>query len=335
MKAIVQERYGSPDVLELRDIDRPTVGDDDVLVRVRATSVHPDVWLALRGVPYVLRIMGSGLRRPKNQVPGTDLAGLVESVGRNVTRFQPGDEVFGQTVGANLWGNGGTFAEYAAVPATKLELKPANLTFEQAAAILTSGQIAVQGICDEGRVQPGQKVLINGAGGGVGTTAVQLAKAWGADVTAVDGAAKLDMLRSIGADRVLDYTQEDFTRSGERYDLVLDIAGTHPWSDLKRALTPEGTSVLIGHDQYGGSGHRWFGSLGRFFRLMVIAPFVSQLHPFRGSKDPGDRLVVLRELIEAGKVTPVINRTFPLSEVPDAIRYLESGQVQGKVVITV
>jgi NADPH:quinone reductase-like Zn-dependent oxidoreductase len=335
MKAIVQDRYGSADVLELREIDRPTVGDDEVLVRVRATSLHPDVWHALRGVPYVLRIMGSGLRRPKNPVPGTDLAGVVESVGGNVTRFQPGDEVFGQSVGANLWGNGGTYAEYAAVPERKLERKPANLTFEQAAAVLTSGQIAVQGIRDEGRVQPGQKVLINGAGGGVGTTAVQLAKAYGTDVTAVDRPAKLDMLRSIGADRVLDYTQEDFTRSGERYDLVLDIAGNHPWSDLKRSLTLAGTYVLIGHDQYGGSGHRWFGSLGRFFKLMVIAPFVSHLHPFRGAKDPGDRLVVLKELIEAGKITPVIDRTFPLSEVPEAIRYLESGDVQGKVVITV
>ena len=335
MKAIVQDRYGSPDVLELRDIDRPTAGDDEVLVRVRATSVHPDVWHALRGIPYVLRIMGSGVHRPKNQVPGTDLAGSVESVGRNVTRFQPGDEVFGQTVGANLWGNGGTFAEYAAAPGSKLEPKPANLTFEQAASVLTSGQIAVQGIRDEGRVQPGQRVLINGAGGGVGTTAVQLAKAYGADVTAVDSAAKLDMLRSIGADRVLDHTREDFTRSGERYDLVLDIVGNHPWSDLKRALTPEGTYVLIGHDQYGGSGHHWVGSLGRFFKLMVIAPFVSQLHPFRGAKDPGDRLVVLKELIEAGRITPVIDRTFPLSEVPEAIRYLETGQVQGKVVITV
>jgi NADPH:quinone reductase-like Zn-dependent oxidoreductase len=335
MKAIVQERYGSPDVLELLEIDRPTVKDDEVLVRVRATSVHPDVWHALRGIPYVLRIMGSGLRRPKNPVLGTDLAGLVESVGRNVTPFHPGDEVFGQSVGANLWGNGGTYAEYAAVPEARLQPKPVNLTFEQAAAVLTSGPIAVQGIRDEGRVQPGQKVLINGAGGGVGTTAVQLAKAYGADVTAVDSTAKLEMLRSIGADRVLDYTKEDFTRRAERYDVILDIAGNHPWSELKRALTPEGTYVLIGHDQYGGSGHRWFGSLGRFFRLMVIAPFVSHLHPFRGAKDPGDRLVVLKELIESGKITPVIDRTFPLSEVPEAIRYLESGKAQGKIVITV
>jgi NADPH:quinone reductase-like Zn-dependent oxidoreductase len=335
MKAIVQERYGSADVFELREIERPNAKDDEVLVRVRASSVHPDIWHAMKGVPYILRIMGSGVRRPKNPVPGTDLAGIVESVGGNVTRFHPGDEVFGQSVGANLWGNGGTFAEYAAVQEARLQPKPANLTFEQAASVLTSGPIAVQGIRDEGRLQPGQRVLINGAGGGVGTIAVQLAKEYGADVTAVDAPEKLDMLRSLGADRVVDHTQEDFTGSGERYDVVLDIAGTHPWSDVRRALTPEGTYVLIGHDQYGGSGHRWFGSLGRFFRLMVISPFVSHLHPFRGAKDPGDRLVVLKELIEVGKITPVIDRTFPLNEVPEAIRYLESGRAQGKVVITV
>jgi NADPH:quinone reductase-like Zn-dependent oxidoreductase len=335
MKAIVQHRYGSPDVLELREIDEPAVKDDEVLVRVRATSVHPDVWHAMRGVPFVLRIMGSGLRRPKYKVLGTDLAGHVEAVGANVTRFRPGDEVFGPSIGANLWRNGGTFAELAAVPETGLQLKPVNLTFEQAASVLTSGPIAVQGIRDEGRIRPGQKVLINGAGGGVGTIALQLAKTWGANVTAVDSADKLEMLLSIGADRVVDYTKEDFTRSGERYDLVLDIAGNHPLSDLRRSLTSQGTYVLIGHDQYGGSGHRWFGSLGRFFKLMVIAPFVSHLHPFRGAKDPGDRLVVVKELVEAGKITPVIDRTFLLSEVPEAIRHLESGQAQGKVVITV
>ena len=335
MKAIVQDRYGSPDVFDLREIERPNSKDDEVLVRVRATSVHPDIWHAMKGVPYILRIMGSGLRRPKNPVPGTDLAGIVDSVGGNVTRFHPGDEVFGQSVGANLWGNGGTYAEFASVPEARLQLKPASLTFEQAAAVLTSGPIAVQGLRDEVRLHPGQRVLINGAGGGVGTIAVQLAKAYGADVTAVDAPGKLDMLLSIGADRVVDYEQEDFTGSGERYDVVLDIAGTHPWSNLRRALTPEGTYVLIGHDQFGGSGHRWFGSLGRFFKLMVISPFVNHLHPFRGTKDPGDRVVVLKELIEAGKITPVIDRTFPLSEVPEAIRYLESGRAQGKVVITV
>jgi NADPH:quinone reductase-like Zn-dependent oxidoreductase len=279
--------------------------------------------------------MGAGVRRPKNLVPGTDLAGQVESVGRNVSRFQPGDEVFGQSLSANLWRHGGAFAEYAAVQASRFERKPAGPTFEQAAAVPTSGSLAVQGVRDEGRVQAGQSVLINGAGGAVGTFAVQLAKAYGADVIGVDAPGKLEVLRSIGADRVVDYTEEDFTRSGERYDAILDIASNRPWSDARGALTPEGTFVLVGHDQYGGSGHRWFGSLGRFAMLMVISPFVSQLHPFRGAKDPGDRLVVIKELIEAGTVTPVIDRTFPLSAVPDAMRYLESGQARGKVVITI
>jgi NADPH:quinone reductase-like Zn-dependent oxidoreductase len=335
MKAIVQDRYGSPDVLELRDIDQPLAADDEVLVRVRAASVHADVWHAMKGVPYVLRVMGSGLRAPKHRVPGTDLAGLVESVGTNVTRFRSGDEVFGQSLLANLWRNGGALAEYAAVPQAMLERKPARLTFEQAAAVPTSGSLAVQHVRDEGRTQSGQTVLVNGAGGAVGTFAVQLAKAYGANVTGVDAPEKLDVLRSIGADQVLDYTQDDFTRRDERYDFILDIVGNHPWSECRRALTPDGTCVLSGFDQYGRSGHRWFGSLGRFAKLIVISPFVSHLHPFRGTKDPGDRLVVLKELIEAGKLTPVIDRTFPLSEVPEAIRYLESGRARGKVVITV
>jgi NADPH:quinone reductase-like Zn-dependent oxidoreductase len=335
MKAIVQERYGSPDVLELREVDEPVAGDDQVLVRVRAASVHADVWHVMRGQPYVLRIMGAGLRKPKDRVPGTDLAGHVESVGTNVTRFRPGDEVFGQSLAANLWRNGGAFAEYAAVPEARFERKPAGLTFEQAAAVPTSGSIAVQGVRDEGRVRSGQRVLINGAGGAVGTFAVQLAKAYGANVTGVDATGKLHTLRSIGADRVIDPTEEDFTRTGERYDVIIDVPGNHPWSDLRRALTPEGTYVLIGHDQYGGGGHRWFGSLGRFAKLLVISPFVNQLHPFRGAKDPADRLVVLKELIEAGKVTPVIDRTFQLSDVPEAIRYLESGRAVGKVVISI
>jgi NADPH:quinone reductase-like Zn-dependent oxidoreductase len=335
VKAIVQERYGTPDVLELREIDRPDAGDDEVLLRVRAASVHADVWHAVHGVPYVLRIMGSGLRAPKQRVPGTDLAGQVESVGRNVTRFRPGDELFGQTLGANLWRNGGAFAEYATAPEARLELKPANLTFEQAGAVPTSGSLAVQAVRDEGRTRSGQSVVINGAGGAVGTFAVQLAKTYGAVVTGVDAPDKLDMLRSIGADRVVDSTREDLTQTGERYDLIIDIPGTRPWSASRRALTPDGTYVLIGHDRYGGSGHRWIGSLGRFFKLMVVAPFASQLHPFRGANDPGDRLVVMKELIEAGKITPVIDRTFPLSEAPEAIRYLASGQARGKVVITV
>ncbi len=335
MKAIVQNRYGSADVLELREVDEPVASDDQLLVRVRAASVHADVWHVMRGVPYVLRIMGAGVRRPKNLVPGTDLAGIVESVGTKVTRFRPGDEVFGQSLVANLWRHGGAFAEYAAVPEARFELKAAGLTFEQAAAVPTSGSLAVQGVRDEGRIAAGQTILINGAGGAVGAFAVQLAKAYGANVTGVDAAEKLDMIRSIGADRVLDYTQQDFTRSGERYDVILDIAGNHPWPAIKRAIAPEGTYVLIGHDQYGATGHRWFGSLGRFAKLMVMAPFVRQLHPFRGVKDPGDRLVVIKELIEAGKVTPVIDKTFPLSEVSEAIRYLESGQARGKLVVSI
>jgi NADPH:quinone reductase-like Zn-dependent oxidoreductase len=335
MKAIVQSQYGSSDVLELREVDRPAVRDDQMLVRVRAASVHADVWHVMRGVPYVLRIMGAGLRAPKDLIPGSDLAGVVESVGGNLTRFGPGDEVFGQSLVANLWRHGGAFAEYASVSEARFERKPAGLTFEQAAAVPTSGSLGVQAVRDEGRVRAGQEVLINGAGGAVGMFALQIAKAYGATVTGVDAAGKLDMIRSIGADRAVDYAQEDFTQNGERYDVILDIAGNHTWPEIRRALTPDGTFVLIGHDQYGASGHRWFGSLGRFAKLMVMAPFVNQLHPFRAMKDPGDRLVAIRELIEAGKVTPVIDRTFPMSEVPDAIRYLESGQVRGKLVVTI
>jgi NADPH:quinone reductase-like Zn-dependent oxidoreductase len=335
MKAIVQRRYGSSDVLELGEVDQPTIGDDQMLVRVRAASVHADVWHVMRGVPYVLRVMGAGLRAPTDLVPGTDLAGVVESVGTGVTRFGPGDAVFGQSLVANLWRNGGAFAEYAAVSEARFERKPAGLTFEQAAAVPTSGSLGVQAVRDEGRVVAGQRVLINGAGGALGTFAVQLAKAYGASVTGVDVAEKLDMIASIGADRTLDYTREDFTRVGERYDVILDIVGNHPWREVRRALTSKGTYVLIGHDQYGATGHRWFGSLGHFAKLMVMAPFVKQLHPFRAVKDPGDRLAVLTELIETGKLMPVIDRTFPLSEVPEAMRYLESGKARGKIVVTV
>ena len=335
MKAIVQRRYGSSDVLELREIERPAIGHDQMLVRVRAASIHADVWHVMRGVPYVLRVMGAGLRAPKDLVPGTDLAGVVESVGTSVTRFGPGDEVFGQSLVANLWRNGGAFAEYAAVSEARFERKPSGLTFEQAAAVPTSGSLGVQAVRDEGRVTAGQRVLVNGAGGAVGTFAVQLAKAYGANVTGVDAEEKLEMIASIGADGTLDYMREDFTRGGERYDVILDIVGNHPWREVRRALHPQGTYVLIGHDQYGAAGHRWFGSLGHFAKLMVTAPFVKQLHPFRAVKDPGDRLAVLTELIEAGKVAPVIDRTFPLSEVPEAMRYLESGHARGKIVVTV
>jgi NADPH:quinone reductase-like Zn-dependent oxidoreductase len=290
----------------------------------------------VRGVPRILRIMGGGLLRPKRRVPGTDLAGIVEAVGPGVTRFRTGDEVFGKTVGANSWRNGGAYADYASVREDRLEPKPGNLSFEQAAASPDSGTIAIQGIRDEGRLRAGQRVLINGAGGGVGTFGVQIAKALGAgEVTAVDVVGKHEMLRAIGADHVIDPLVEDFTLSGKRYDVILDIPGNHPFSRIRRALTPEGTYVLIGHDAYGRDGRRWIGSMGRFLKLLVLSPFVTQLPGLRAAVDPGDRLLVLKELLEGGRVTPVVDRTFPLAEVPSAIGYLEGGLVRGKIVITI
>jgi NADPH:quinone reductase-like Zn-dependent oxidoreductase len=335
MKAVVQTRYGSPDALEVREIDPPPVGDDDVLVRVHAASVHPDVWHVVRGLPYVLRIMGGGLRRPKNPVPGTDLAGRVEAVGRNVTRFRPGDEVFGESIGNFQWANGGAYAEYAAVPEGNLALKPAAVTFEQAATVPTAGYIALLNLRGAGALQPGQQVLVNGAGGGVGALALQLAKAYGAEVTGVDRTEKLDLLRSLGADRVIDYSQEDFTRRGERYDLIFDIPGNHPFSACRRVLKPEGRYVLIGHDQFGTVGRRWLGSIPRFIGLMVRSLFVKQLprpdFSLPGKQEP---MAVLAGFLAAGKITPVVDRTFPLREVAAAIRCLESGQARGRIVLT-
>ena len=337
MKAIVQHKYGSPDdVLELREIDKPVVKDYEVLVRVHAASVHPDVWHVVRGRPYALRLMGAGLLKPKNSVPGTDVAGRVESVGKKVTQFQQGDDVFGESIKGYQWTNGGAYAEYVSVLQDALALKPAGITFEQAGAVPTSGFIALSGLRNQGHVQPGQKVLINGAGGGVGALAVQLAKAYGAEVTGVDSTGKLGMVRSIGADHVIDYTQEDFTQRGERYDLILDVPGNHSFSDCRRALTSKGTYVLIGHDHFGDSGGRWLGSLPHFFKLVVMSPFVSQLPDLNFSMPTKkDSMAVLREFIDAGRITPVVDRTFPLGEVPEAIRYLEKGHAQGKVVITV
>jgi NADPH:quinone reductase-like Zn-dependent oxidoreductase len=340
MKAIVQERYGSPDdVLIYREIDKPVVKDDEVLVRVHAASVHPDVWHVVRGLPYALRIMGAGLLKPKNRVPGTDVAGHVESIGKDVERFQPGDEVFGETIKGYQWTNGGAYAEYVSVPEDALALKPASVTFEQAAAVPTSGLIALQILPNEGRLQPGQSVLVNGAGGGVGAFALQIAKAYGADVTGVDNTKKLEMVRSLGADRVIDYTQENFTQSDERYDLIFDIPGNHPFSDCRRVLTVNGKYVLIGHDRFGRGAGRWFGSIPRLLKLVALSPFVSQLPSpnFSNFSMPGrkNQMVLLKEFLEAGKLTPVVDRTYPLSEVSQAIRYLEEGHVQGKVVITV
>ena len=323
MKAIVQDKYGSPDVLQLREIDKPAVGDDEVLVRVHAAGVDQGVWHLMAGLPYLLRVAGFGLRAPKNPVRGRTLAGRVEAVGENVTRFQPGDEVFGTCRGS--------FAEYACARADRLAPKPANLTFEQAAAVPISGCAALQAVRDPGKVRPGQHVLIIGAGGGVGTFAVQLAKAFGAEVTGVCSTTKTDLVRSIGADHVIDYTREDFADGRNRYDVILDIAGNRSLSHLRRALAPEGTLVIVG----GEGGGRWLGGIDRQLRAHLLSPFVRQKLGTWISTERKEDLEALRELLEAGKVTPVIDRTFPLSEAPEAIRYLRTGQAHGKVVITV
>jgi NADPH:quinone reductase-like Zn-dependent oxidoreductase len=324
MKAIVQDTYGSPDVLELRDIDKPEIAaDDEVLVHVHAAGVGRDVWHVMMGLPYPIRLAGYGLRAPKNPVIGSDVAGVVEEVGKNVTRFQPGDEVFG--IGK------GSYAEYVCAREDKLAPKPANLTFEQAAVVAIMGSAALQGLRDHGKVRPGQEVLIIGASGGVGTYAVQIAKAFGANVTGVCSAKKVEMVRSIGADHVIDYTREDFAEGDKRYDLILDIGGNSSLSRLRRALTPEGTLVIVG----GEGGGRWLGGTDRQIRALVLSRFVSQKLGTFVNKENHEDLLVLKELIESGKVTPVIDRTYPLAEAPEAIRYLAEGQAQGKVVVTV
>jgi NADPH:quinone reductase-like Zn-dependent oxidoreductase len=323
MKAIVQDRYGTADVLELEDIDEPVVGSGDVLLRVHAASAHMGDWHFMTGLPYLFRIAGSGLRAPKVRVRGTDVAGRVEAVGKDIRQFQPGDEVFGICDGA--------FAEYARAKENKLAPTPANLTFEQAATVPTSGSTALQGLRDVGKVQPGQKVLIIGAAGGVGSFAVQIAKAFEAHVTGVCSTTKMELVRSIGADDVIDYTRDDFAETGQRYDVILDTAGNRSVSHLRRALAPRGTLVIGG----GEGGGRWFGGIDRQLRASLLSPFVGQKLGTFIAKPNGEDLVVLKELIEAGKVTPVIDTTYPLSEVPDAIRHLEEGHARGKVVITV
>ena len=322
MQAIVNHKYGSPDDLRLREIDKPALGDDDVLVRVRAASVNPYDWHFMRGLPYLARPM-LGLRGPKESVRGVDVAGQVESVGKNVTQFRPGDEVFGA-------GRSGSLAEYACGGENGFAPKPASLSFEQAAALPMAGCTALQALRDWGQLQPGQSVLINGAAGGVGTFAVQIAKALGGDVTGVCSTNNVDLVRSLGADQVVDYTWEDFARSGRRYDLVLDLIANRSLSDLRRALTPEGTLLLCG-----GGGGRLLGPLPLILRALVRSRFASQKMLSSTARIHKDDLVALTELIEAGKVAPVIDRTFPLSEAPEAIRYLETGHARGKVAVTV
>jgi NADPH:quinone reductase-like Zn-dependent oxidoreductase len=324
MKAFVYERYGPPDVLELREVDKPVVGDDDVLVRVHAVSVNPVDWHTMTGTPYLVRLE-SGLRKPKRQVLGVDFAGTVEAIGRNVNQFQPGDEVFGAKSGA--------FAEYVCVREDRaVALKPANVTFEQAAAVPVAAISALQGLRDKGQIQSGQKVLINGASGGVGTFAVQIAKSFGAEVTGVCSTRNVETARSIGADHVIDYTEQDFTQSGHRYDLMLDIAGSRSWSDCSRVLDDKAILVVVGGPKRG----RWIGPLGQALKLRlgsvadsrrVVAPFLAKMNK--------EDLVALQELLEAGTVTPVIDKRYELSAAPEALRYLGEGHARGKIVVTV
>jgi NADPH:quinone reductase-like Zn-dependent oxidoreductase len=327
MKAIQFDRYGAPDVLELRDTAVPAVGDDELLVRVRAASVNPLDWHFMRGMPYVVRML-AGLSRPKASARklGADMAGSVEAVGKNVTEFQPGDEVFGGLE------ERGTLAEYVTIRAAGAVLrKPARLTFEQAAAVPVAGFTALQALRDKGHLQPGHKVLVNGASGGVGTFAVQMAKALGGEVTAVCSSANAQLVASIGADRVIDYTREDFTRAEPHYDLLLDIAGNRSLSETRRVLRPQGVLVSVGGPDKG----RWVGPLSRTARMAVLSPVVSQRMVFFLAQQNKADLTVLRELIETGKVTPVIDRTYPLTQAADAIRYLEQGHAKGKVVVTI
>jgi NADPH:quinone reductase-like Zn-dependent oxidoreductase len=322
MKAITQDTYGSTDVLQFMDVEAPKIGESDVLVEVKAAGVEIGTWHLMAGKPYLLRIMGFGLRRPKVPVRGRDVAGVVEAVGKNVTRFEPGDEVFGTA--------DGSFAEYASAPQERLALKPANLTFEQAAVVPISGGTALQGL-RKGNVQPGQKVLVVGASGGVGSFAVQIATALGAVVTGVSRTANMDFVLSLGAVDVIDYTHQDFADGTRHWDLIIDTGGRRSLSDLRRALTPEGTLVIIG----GEGGGNWFGGFDRNLRSGLASMFVSQRLTMLASKERGEDFDALRELIEAGKVTPVIDRTYPLIEAPEAIRYVAGGHARGKVVITV
>jgi NADPH:quinone reductase-like Zn-dependent oxidoreductase len=324
MTAMVQDEYGeAEDVLRLERIDRPEIDDGQVLVRVHAAGLDRGVWHAVAGLPYPIRLAGYGLRTPNNRVPGTDVAGRVESVGTNVTGLRVGDEVFGVCRGS--------FAQYACAAADKLVLKPKGLSFEQAAAVPVSACTALQGVRDHGRVRLGQHVLVIGASGGVGTFTVQIAKAFGAEVTGVCSTSKVDLVRSLGADHVVDYTRGDVTDGRQRYDVILDIGGNRPLARLRRALTPRGTLVIMGGETDG----RWLGGSDRQLRAMALSPFVGQkLGTFVATQSAPD-LTALAELVAAGKVTPVIDRTFPLGDLPTALRYLRQGRARGKVVIRV
>jgi NADPH:quinone reductase-like Zn-dependent oxidoreductase len=322
MRAVVQDRYGDTSVLRHERIAVPEVADDEVLVRVHAAGLDRGTWHLMTGKPYLMRIAGVGLRAPKERVPGRDLAGTVAAVGAAVTRFTVGEEVYG--VGP------GSFAEYAAARAHKLARKPSTLSFEQAAVVPISAATALQALCDHGRIEPGQRVLVIGASGGVGSYAVQLAKAFGAEVTGVASTGKLDLLRSLGADHVVDYTRDDFAASGHRYDLVLDIAGNPSLRRLRRALTPSGTAVIVG----GEAGGNLTGGMSRSLRAVSLSPLIGQRFAMFINKERAEDLERLTALIDAGQVVPSIDRSYPLERVPEAMRQLAAGQVRGKVAIT-
>ncbi len=323
MQAIVQDCYGTTDVLELREIDIPSIADDEVLVRVRAAGVDRGVWHLMAGLPYPVRLAGYGLRAPKTPTRGRELAGVVEAVGPEVTRFRPGDEVFGIGEGA--------FATHAVAREGTLAPKPARLTYEHAASIGVSGLTALQAVRDHAAVQPGHRVLVIGASGGVGTFAVQLAAAYGAEVTGVCTTTKVDLVRSLGADHVIDYTQEDFADGQRRYDVIIDTGGNASLSRLRRALTPTGTIVIVG----GETGGRLLGGFDRGLRAVALSPFIGQSMKAMMCVENHEDLTVLAGLIESGTVTPVVERAFPLAETPAAIRHLEQGRARGKVVVTI
>lgn len=322
MKATIYTKYGPPEVLQFKDVEKPTPKDNEILIKVYAASVNAADWHLLRAKPFLVRLMGMGLLKPKNKILGADISGRVEAVGSNVKQFQPGDEVFGDIFNCGLGG----FAEYVCAREDALVLKPVSLTFEEAAAVPLAALTALHGLRDKGHIQPGQKVLVNGASGGVGTFAVQLAKYFGAEVTAVCSTRNLDLMRTLGADHVIDYTQEDFTKNGQHYDLILASNGYHSIFDYKRALSPKGIYVMSG------------GSGTQMFQAMLLGPWISMTGSKKmgsvSSKPNKNDLVFLKELLEAGKVVPVIDRRYPLSEVAEAIRYLEEGHAKGKIVIT-
>jgi NADPH:quinone reductase-like Zn-dependent oxidoreductase len=323
MQAIVQDAYGTVDVFRYERTTRPEIADNEVLVHVRAAGLDRGTWHMMTGKPYLLRIIGFGFRRPKNPVPGIDVAGTVVAIGSAVTKFAVGDEVYGMSRGS--------FAEYAAVLEDKLAIKPANLTYEQAAVVPISAGTALQAVVDSGRLEAGQKVLVLGASGGVGSYAVQLAKALGAEVIGVSSAAKLDLVRSLGADHVLDYSKDDFADGTRRYDLILDIGGNPTLPRLRRALTPTGTLVIVG----GEEGGNWTGGFGRSIRAALVSLFVRQRLAMLASKERATDLERLAEHLEVGTVKPSVERTYPLDEVQDAMRHLIDGRVRGKVAITI